>query len=358
MKLGEIININKKELGSITRFSESFPDKFSTNGMTFLRSGVYETDSTQVDPSLLSGLHMYAFDQNSTNVPSGDAGAFGNNTWAVFDGLNLGRVFYTTDPTDSVWTEFDLNVTAGTASPQSAFYGNNQWVTANSAGVIMTYSPDFTTWSKFASGTDSHRDVVYANGIWMVVGQNGTVRTSSDGINWTTQTSGVTTDLRKCQYGQGRWVVVGSSNTVITSTDNGVTWNNITISQVSGSVLWTGLAFGQDRWVACANNLLAFSDDGINWFRQNTPVALSGSKLVFAENFYWLNNTNSMFQIIDSSVIPISFVSSGSNYAISQIIVSNNQVGFRINSSGPTYAVSKLIAGTPFISPNHYMRIK
>jgi len=134
------------------------------------------------------------------------------------------------------------------------------------ARALDTPTPPCTG-ATFVSDGSTGSNAMAVNGSQaVVVGEVGEILTSNDGTTWTPQVSGTVNDLWAVAYGNGLWVATGTQGggggTICYSSDT-VNW---TVTNVLGSQIFYGVAFGENLFVA-VNELRAIysSPDGANW---------------------------------------------------------------------------------------------
>ena len=149
---------------------------------------------------------------------------------------------------------------------------------------VMT-SPDGITWTGIYNNdmaTKGWDALVYANGKFVAVAQEGSPRSaySLDGITWTAASSIYNYLYTGLAYGNNTWVAATMhTGTVAFSTDDGDYW--LTISEVfgSGKVMGSGcVAFGDGKFVlmlggtaAAPQGSSAISTDGQAWTAYSLP---------------------------------------------------------------------------------------
>lgn len=173
--------------------------------------------------------------------------------------------YWWTSPDGDTWT---AHVESGGAIGDCD-YGDGQFVAF--AGDLLT-SPDGITWSVSPQAYDPNHLRAMTHGIdatgthrWVGVGDGGRATVTLDGVSWSFDDTPIIEDVRYIDFGVGSagpvWVAVGSSGTIATSTD-GETWTNQT---VASDVEWSGVVFGNDRFLAASGTVLYTSLDGYAW---------------------------------------------------------------------------------------------
>ena len=122
--------------------------------------------------------------------------------------------------------------------------------------------PATKNWGSIASDK-SGNVVVIATG-----GDQDVAYSADHGDSWTAASVGGTTeDWGLAAYGNGTFVALSNDSLgdIAYSTDNGATWT-IESAAVSNNVSWTGLTYGNGRFVAVGLSFTAYSFDGITWY--------------------------------------------------------------------------------------------
>jgi hypothetical protein len=122
----------------------------------------------------------------------------------------------------------------------------------------------------------------------VATGSNSTARSVNGGITWasggnlpgSTNWSGVA-------YGQGRWVAVANAASgTAYSTDGGQTWA-AGGSLPGGGAAWTGVAYGGGKFVAVASGgtqAASSTDGGVTWITRTLPSSIDWSSVTFGNN--------------------------------------------------------------------------
>ena len=129
------------------------------------------------------------------------------------------------------------------------------------------WSADGITWNTGSlPSSTSWQSVSFGGGKFLAVSSSGDVAISNDGEVWDITSTLNGTGAVLTEYGQGRWVAIasGDTNAIEYSDDGGSTW---TQANMPANVTWSGLAFGNNIWVAVASdsNTGAVSIDGETW---------------------------------------------------------------------------------------------
>jgi photosystem II stability/assembly factor-like uncharacterized protein len=182
-----------------------------------------------------------------------------------------GGIYLATGASRSILTSIDTREWALQGSlTQNRFLaaaaGGGMFVVAGEFGSILSSSSplssglDRWTLRNPAALSDDLSDVLFANGLYILTGANGRILTSVDGENWTPRNSGTTENITGIAYGNDRWVAVAGQD-ILVSTD-GINWNVTTT--------WTfpmfRIAFAEGRFVAVGDASNIFSSvDGLVW---------------------------------------------------------------------------------------------
>ena len=162
---------------------------------------------------------------------------------------------------------------------------------------------DMHAWVSYdiPGGNKGWSGVAYGNGKWVAVAQNFDERVaySTDGIEWTTTDAAIQAGWSDIIYDGSKFVALAimaasTGENIMTSTD-GVTWNSSDTYTLPGTLAnWTGLAYGDGKYVAVANNRqIAYSTNGTSWTLQTAPHA-SGS-------YYGVSYGDGQFVLVGSS---------------------------------------------------------
>lgn len=173
---------------------------------------------------------------------------------------------------------------------QALTFANGKFVYAANSGNIGT-STDGINWVLGTSnfGTVQITAVAYGNNRWIAVGNSGSQFITSDD-NAATWTSRTTMNTPSGAYGIAyspanayivipTWVVVGSSGVINRSLDNGNTWTRVDNVFGNTKTPWgetrlftnnyTAVTYGNGKFVAVGDRVIAYSTDGANWVVRN-----------------------------------------------------------------------------------------
>ena len=168
------------------------------------------------------------------------ANAYGNGTFVA---VSYSTAQFAKSTDGITWTGGSLPA----ADAVEISYGGGLWLVTTGTSAYFT-SPDLTTWtSRTLPSSNLYFANGYGNGVFVVIKwASSQAYTSTDGINWTSRTMPVSGNWIKCDYYSGSFVAMINGSTVYSSPD-GVTWTSRTMP---ASHSWTGLAFGNQRWIA------------------------------------------------------------------------------------------------------------
>lgn len=217
------------------------------------------------------------------------------NGWAVGDS---GRISHSTDGGSS-WAPQQSGVqtllrSVAFTNPLHGCIGGGD----NSIGLTSDGGASWT-WSHPAGEvrrTFMAVSFVGDNTGWIVDNLGGMLHTEDGGRTWSPQPSGVTTALTAVQFldSQQGWAIA-VSRSVLHTTNGGATWTvvNLDTLKVAGTVIFEDIHFvnGSTGWIALntaasgtryhPNPMLATSDGGRTWTRQETPESNGVSAVAF-----------------------------------------------------------------------------
>ena len=246
--------------------------------------------STQSLTSSLLGLSSSIFlnniIQSTANISSFSTTAINLTPPSyITSSFLIGVGFTQADPSISIQTTDSLT-TFTTASNTFTGRGisidtdNNGLFVAGGSNAIdkpgesLKWSLDGKTWTPaFSGGFTSYANTVFYNGsnLWIAGGDStGLHKYSGDGKNWSNATSQWTTNdptipFHVAHNGTNLYVATGLSNSSLTQclqfSSDGTAWN----SAITNSIRARGVAYGNNLWVACGDNIIGTSSDGSNW---------------------------------------------------------------------------------------------
>ena len=239
------------------------------------------------------GLLDTSFNEDQTTMefsaPTGLETDLKTELFAVGDTVNQDSAFIATS--SNVTTVETINQVPAPLSSTNTVTAITQ--TAAGAWTALT---DPTGWLPLAGGNvgDYHYDSHYANGVYIASASQGIGR-STDGITWTRPSIGSNPYAKQISYGDGVWAViisgqVSGNGKIYTSEDNGVTWTGRTINggpightSVGYAFTFSGLAYGDGRWVAIGSqsNTSSISQKKIGAF------SITTADLIGSTNTSW-----------------------------------------------------------------------
>jgi hypothetical protein len=261
------------------------------------------------------------------NVPTvneqGNAGAFGNGTYAVVASSYMGSLPPILTSSDALnWTNRQ-HAPAPAIGPTNTFtsiaFNNGMDVVATSGSMVTSsndavytvasntpsllsvatlgsgfigvglggaiyQSGDGLSWTQRNSSTANNlRGVTVGNGLLVAVGDNGAIQTSPSGTVWTSRTSGTSLPLYAIAYSNGLFVAVGQLGTVLTSPD-GISWSGQYSGQLSNLL---SVVYGSAGFVATGpGGTIVTSTDGTNWIQQNSGAISTLESVAFGNGYY------------------------------------------------------------------------
>ena len=205
-------------------------------------------------------------------------GGYGTNILAYsYDGFN--------------WTHASSINTLNVVGISTIAWNGSMWVIGGSANGsspnnTCMYSYDGINWYNSVSGTalfvGNLNSICWTGTLWVGVAAatsvgggsgGGVVGYSTDGINWTNSTSGssyITNNISTVAYNGTVLVAAGNGTNSIIYSYDGINWNN---SANGNNIFPSGavnLTWNGTNWIACYQQTIAYSTDGINWTLGNT----------------------------------------------------------------------------------------
>lgn len=165
-------------------------------------------------------------------------------------------------------------------------YGNGKFVAVSSAGEIL-YSTNGTNWSKTSSPVSGLSSVAYGSGLFVATSSaDGTIIYSTNATSWGKVTTSSSRYFDNIAYGAGMFVAINRFGSAYRSTD-GYTWTVCGI----GSESWSGITYGDGKFVAAAesesatstrgSNIVTYSEDGIRWIKSTLPSTARWSDVAY-----------------------------------------------------------------------------
>jgi hypothetical protein len=166
-------------------------------------------------------------------------------------------------------------------------------------------------------------------------------------------------------YANGKFVAVGTqssfTNAIIVASNNGVDWVTTYSNATAGLALaayHNGIYYVAGAGQGSANTgFVISSSDGENWLAPAFKTGTGGvnNSAIVNDRIFFYTSTSRLVEydvgiISDRQINPASTASYTSIASSGDQIVASGNTGFSVRSIPA--------AGTPFISSNHYMRIK
>lgn len=215
-----------------------------------------------------AGVLTYATDPTATwtagtssiGASSLNSVTYGNSKWCAVGGSSP-RITTASDPT-TTWVQ---NYPYFSSTYSAGAYGNGYFVVGGSGGVMNIASNPNGTWvvKDAGFGANSINSVVYdGSSQWVAAGNAGTMTyTSSNDPNgtWTAATSGFgASNINGLAYdGSTYWCAVGQAGKLATASSPSGTWT-LNTSTSFNILEIKGIAYGNGKWVAWANNSSGF----------------------------------------------------------------------------------------------------
>ena len=181
--------------------------------------------------------------------------AYGNNVYVAVGGTS-GTASAATSTDGITWTNKSSSITALTASATYSAVAYGAGATSTSGGTFIAIATGSTT----------------------------TSISTNNGASWTAGgLLPVSTTWTSIAYGNNRFVAIASGGTVAAySINNGVTWTQVPAG-LPATATWTKIRYAQGLFVAIAQGtqIIATSQDGINWTAQLLPSSSNWQALAF-----------------------------------------------------------------------------
>ena len=335
------------------------------NGSVY--SGITATTWSNMSSNIFPGGQGNGITWNGTLYTAASSGTYSESV--SYDGIN--------------WT--GILATPGVATTQCVAYRPQIMVAGISSNAgsyaapnVIIYSQDGgNTWQGRSGNTIMTQCYAVAwNGlIWVAVGAGGSRSAwSSDGINWTGTTSVISLAVYCLVWANslGLWVAGGYGSFVLSTSVDGVTWTGRAGSSTLGVSIfgnpasygcialgWNGImlvALGSSS----ANNLLATSRDGINWYGQSAPTGFSNAALSYGNggvawngNLWCVGNRGMLYPVTSPDGITWTQRTSGFGPASITTIIWNGQLFGALTGTTTTYLqVSPDGINWSYASPN------
>ena len=209
------------------------------------------------------------------------------------------------------------------------------YVSVGEKGVILI-SNDGINWKKITRTISGHNyEVFFENNTFVIIGQYGSILTSVDGIVWDEINKQDHNELSGITYGNGKFIVVQRQGGVLSSLkgdkwelinlDYNINFDNVffansiyfgidgrTILQSKDGINWelyevgvSGLfnlqsgVYGKDKYVLVGNNVIANSENGIEWNVQRYNVN-EFNHITFSGKFFLITGTHGLIFFSDN----------------------------------------------------------
>ena len=151
----------------------------------------------------------------------------------------------------------------------------------------LSFSYDGQSWiTRSLPGTENWVDVEYGDGVWVAISENSNQGArSTNGLTWTSTSLPSGDDStgdqwQRVAYGQGAFVAItGSQTKDVAVSTNGSSWTMYSNVLPAGDYDWVSLAYGDNKFIALAENgSTAYSIDiGENWSNGSDAPSIDGS---------------------------------------------------------------------------------
>lgn len=396
MKLSDLIPTKNVLIGQVVKFDSNWGDKFTVNDMTFVRSGVLET--VDYSPQALSSSNQ-VFECNAAEISSSVPNALHydgtyyylacDNNGGVLNGTQIRKYNNLADLINEVKNNANVAVQSLTGYNAQRLYSDNQIVFAfNSTTTSQILIDNSTnTWTSatlpFPITTSGPPGQVFAaSADYYFLCMNSRLyraaKTLPTPLTWNISLDSSPLDIRSVASNGTVVVAAGTNGKIHYSTNQGSSWTSIDVSGARSSVTWTGKEF----LVTGSSSNYQVSTDGINWQTRTLVSILSASNNTVVSGYngyvYYSTGANGSWWTattgLENMQPIITFGADSTLQSFSGTVSTTTSterltfdgtkiisVGSIENLAGQTRRalyVQADFAGTPFISPNHYMRIK
>jgi len=210
-------------------------------------------------------------------------------------------------------------------------YGNGKWIALPDAGNVIAIASSGELFNQASlPSVGSWKDITYGNGYWVIVSSGGSapgskvLYSNSSGVTWKTSNLPTAGNWSNVAYGNGKFVAITSDGTSAAySTNSGANWNAAT--GFSGGFTWTDLTYGAGTYVAISTSgsgKVAYSTNGTSWTVINLPT--SGASNTWTGVAYG----NSRFVAIGSTLGKAAYSLDGITWALSLYEVSGTHLAY------------------------------
>lgn len=184
-----------------------------------------------------------------------------------------------TSPDGITWTPRTVPSGAISLDHLSVGYGNGRFVITPKNGVTGITSTDGITWTAITlPHSGSWEGVSYGNGIFVACESSaGGVATSVDGITWTDRAMPLPGKAQSIAFGNGKFVAISLGDGLVYSSVDGISWGCKPVGNGSAPTMGK-VTFGAGIFVvvsaSSASRFCWFSLDGINWTTKALPSSV------------------------------------------------------------------------------------
>jgi len=277
--------------GKFVAVGEGGKIAYSSDGITWTDDGITWTDVTETDPD-----NKLAGDINTI--------AYGNGKFVAGGKIGSGAFTMATSPDGITWTGVE-NTSIPTPNPEisTIFFGgsgsNGKFIAAS--GSYMATSTNGTTWTAVSDSTFGYstiRSIAYGNGgsKFVAVGFGGKIAYSSDGVTWTeVSDSTFTSNIYAIGCTVSGKLIAGGENGKMATSTNGTTWTAVSDSPFGTSAI---LAIIADYAVGKDGKMATTNANGTTWTAVSdstfgTSDWITG--IAYGNNTYVAVGSNSMY---------------------------------------------------------------
>ncbi|GAA4400298.1 hypothetical protein GCM10023089_00330 [Quisquiliibacterium transsilvanicum] len=282
--------------GFVTGFNNGWARELTTTGGPYRWVIQATAASSSATDTISSGewSEPRILAQDGSNGTAGAAGARGS---LAMSAMVSGLIAYPTRVGGKArWSTSNLNE-AGAVSADSAATSTICTALGVPALTSNLQIGDTVTLSSIAGGdtwligtptgftADAIRAMTYGLGVYVAAGTSGKLSTSANGSIWIARTSGFgTTAINAACFAYGLFVIGGDSGKRAWSTD-GITWTATSTFDGGGTAI-TGIACGNEVWVAVGGTKCQVSRNGKDWEATTTPFAGAINAVAFGNGLF------------------------------------------------------------------------
>lgn len=314
----------------------------------------YEEESTE---KTASGITFSGRNFGDVTTPFARVSAFGNAVSGDFT-VEAFRPLDPNTPCEYQQNRFEtgIRVVKGTppvirsigfiADLSSIVYNEELFVVMSRTGTTnQAYlTSDGVNWvdRRTILGTFSWNSITFGLGLYVAV--SSIIATSPEGTDWTQQTSAPSLSYTGVVFGNGKFVAVGTNG--IAHSSNGITW---TLSSSFTSRSYTRVTFGEGRFVAVSPQGISTSTDGNSWSNSTTSAIPYTGVTYGNEEFVAVASDGTVSQSFDglmwTSHIPLTGVSFTNVKFVGGLFVATAQGIVAISLDGETWDVKYNLPG-------------